>query len=113
MLALIKWIFLSLLAYILVVVLTPVIVLINLYKGIDYLKTVAIGFDQAGGSVLYNEEDWTISSYSYMLCLKYKGIYCIIKMLIDMLFGVNHCRNSYENEIKKMRKELKDGNGLQ
>jgi len=107
----IRALFLFLLAYILTVILTPVIFIVKLIslRSKDYVLTCAIGFDQAGGSLLYNEEDWTISSYSYILCLKYNGIYCIIKRIIDMLFGANHCRNSYEKETKKMRKELEYG----
>ena len=69
----------------------------------EYFITVAIGFDQAGGSVLYEEEDYTISSYTYMMCQK--GKYCWFMQLIDFLFGKEHCKRSYISEQNKIRKE--------
>ena len=100
-----KWIILSFIAYISVVIFTPFVVAINIFRyGLQYLKTVAIGFDQAGGSVLYNEEDWTISSYTYYLCKHFKK-YCWFEKFIDFISGKGHCEKSFHNELKLIKKE--------
>jgi len=99
-LTLFKRTFLFLLAYILVVTLSPIIFVINLIRlGSDYAMTAAIGFDQAGGSILYNEDSFTVSTYTYYLC-KFKHKYCRFRKFIDLLFGKGHCERSYYHEIK-------------
>jgi len=95
--------FLMVIAYLLVLVLTPIIVLIKSLKEKnkeDYFFNVAIGFDQAGGSVIYKTEDWTVSSWTYYLC-KYKGKYCWFRKFIDFIFGKGHCEHSYKKESKE------------
>ena len=97
---------LFLIAYISVVIATPFVFIVNLlrYRSKDYILQCAIGFDQAGGSVLYNEEDWTISSYTYYLCKHFKK-HCWFEKLIDFIFGKGHCEKSFHNELKLIKKE--------
>lgn len=108
-----KQFLLFLVAYILTAILTPFVVIgKSLYYLItdknkldEYFFTAAIGFDQAGGSVLYNQENYTISSYSYFLCRFIGGHYCYIEKAIDKIFGENHCKNSFMWEIEKDRED--------
>ncbi|WP_201353808.1 hypothetical protein [Hydrogenimonas urashimensis] len=104
-----KWVVLFIVAFVLATLLTPVVVPLNvmrhLWRGTSlgrYFKTAAIGFDQAGGSILYSQEDYTISSYTYYLAI-YKGNRQAQWFLrfIDFVFGENHCKNSFENEAAK------------
>lgn len=86
-----------------VLVFGPIAFIINLFRykfSHEYLFTIAVGIDQLGGSFLYNEEDWTVSSYTYYLC-EYKHKMCWFKKFIDFLFGKNHCERSYiwEKEV--------------
>jgi len=103
---------LFLLAFILVFVLTPFVitfgVMTRVLKGLpikEYLEISAIGFDQAGGSVMYGKENYTISSYTHYLC-KYECTKCWFEKFIDFFFGREHCKNSFEWEIKKDRLDL-------
>jgi len=90
-------------AYILVVLLTPFVVLFKSFREKDlknYFLDVAIGFDQAGGSALYRTEDWTVSSWTHYLC-KTKNRYCWFEKVIDFLFGKGHCKSSYLKESRE------------
>jgi len=109
-----KGIFLFLLAYLLVCIFSPLVFIYNIiYKLIkrediiSYIETSAIGFDQAGGSVLYQKENFTISSYTYFLC-KYRNKHCKFMNFINFFFGKNHCMNSYIWETSKDTKDLND-----
>jgi len=116
----IKNLFLFLIAYIGVVVFTPIVLLVNIirkhYRNKDvasYLKDCAIGYDQAGGSILYQQENFTISSYTYFLCYYKNNKYaCMFMRLIDFIFGKAHCKNSYYWEIKKDKNDLRSINGI-
>ncbi len=97
---------LFLIAYAVVMTATPFVVLykvLNFWKRkerlSDMLFTMAIGFDQAGGSVLYEQENFTVSSYTYYLCSK-QGKLCWFMKLIDLIFGKDHCKNAYKWEVK-------------
>jgi len=105
---------LFLLAFFLVFVLTPFVVIFGIIvrylKGLsvkEYLETSAIGFDQAGGSVLYGKENYTISSYTHYLC-EYKGIKCWFEGFINFFFGQDHCRKSFEWECIKDDEDLQE-----
>jgi len=75
----------------------------------EYFKTIAIGLDQLGGSVLYNQEDWTVSSFTYFLCTYKQNKYaCAFMKFIDLFFGNDHCRKSFENERNEFIKYVKD-----
>lgn len=95
--------FLMLVAMVLVSVFAlPVLVVGSLFKKDKkrYWETVAIGFDQVGGSLLYGTEDWTISSWTYIKCRVYKRL-CWFEKFIDFIFGKGHCKRSYEKEKKE------------
>lgn len=66
-----------------------------------YLFTVAIGFDQAGGSILYGQEDWTVSSWTYYLSTQNNKSAIQFMRFIDAIFGHEHCKKSFEWESKK------------
>ncbi|MFY9141558.1 hypothetical protein [Sulfuricurvum sp.] len=68
-----------------------------------YLLTIAIGFDQAGGSILYGQEDWTVSSWTYYLeqCGNKHAQY--FRVIIDLIFGKNHCKESYFAEAERLK----------
>ena len=97
----------SLLLLILALILSPifkvVFFIINSIRFRDklanYYYTLAISEDQSAGSYIYGTEDWTISSYTYMLANFSKNKNAIKFMrFIDFLFGKKHCENSYINE---------------
>jgi hypothetical protein len=66
-----------------------------------YWLTVAIGFDQLGGSILYGEENWTVSSWTYLLSTNGNKYALRFMRFIDLLFGQNHCLQSFLNESKQ------------
>lgn len=68
----------------------------------EYFHTVALGFDQAGGSILYGQEDWTVSSWTYNLHRKVNRNATWFMRFIDLLFGAGHCEDSFYNEAQKM-----------
>jgi len=71
----------------------------KIYQGrdsiVEYFKIVAIGFDQAGGSILYAQEDWTISSWTYHLSRQGNKNARRFMNIIDFIFGKEHCEKSY------------------
>jgi hypothetical protein len=69
----------------------------------DYFKTVALGFDQVGGSIIYGKEDWTVSSWTYYLH-RLGNIYatCFMKV-IDFFFGELHCEESFRDEARVLK----------
>ncbi|MEW5833054.1 MAG: hypothetical protein AB1763_09485 [Campylobacterota bacterium] len=71
----------------------------------EYFHTIAIGFDQAGGSILYAKEDWTVSSWTYVLHTTGNRHATVFMRFIDLLFGKNHCKQSWEWESQKHRSE--------
>jgi len=60
----------------------------------------AIGLDQLGGSILYGEPDWTVSSRTYWLRARGNRYAFYFEQFINFFFGKNHCENSYKTEIK-------------
>jgi len=95
--------FLMIVAMVFVSVFTlPVLIVGSLFRKDRkrYWRTVAIGFDQVGGSLLYGTEDWTISSWSYYECA-YRGKRCWFVKFIDKIFGDEHCKKSYKKESKE------------
>ncbi len=99
----IKNLVLMLIAFILVVTLSPIVFIVNLfrYNLKEYFYTVAIGLDQLGGSILYNEEDWTVSSYTYMLACEGNRRAELFMKFIDFIFGDGHCEKSFFKEFFK------------
>jgi len=79
----------------------PVLVVMsvrNRRKLPEYWRTVAIGMDQVGGSIIYGTEDWTISSWTHWLCKSRGGRFCRFERLIDSIFGPGHCARSWDHE---------------
>jgi len=60
---------------------------------------VAIGLDQLGGSILYGEPDWTISSRTYWLRNNGNRYAAWFERFINVFFGGNHCQESYQKEF--------------
>ena len=102
---------LMVIAFILVVLLSPFVFIIGLFiyrKNLaDYFYTIAIGLDQLGGSILYNEEDWTVSSWTYYLCQQDNKYACWFMKFIDFIFGEKHCKRAFNNEINLSKKYAK------
>jgi hypothetical protein len=93
---------LMLIALIVITIVTlPVIVLSVIRKAYrresiqDYFFIIAIGFDQAGGSILYGQEDWTVSSWTYVLAYRENKEAQRFMKIINFIFGENHCEKSY------------------
>ena len=101
-----KQAWLLLIAIILFLPIAPIVFVINVIRWIrkDYLLNVAIGIDQLGGSILYNEQDWTISSYTCFLC-KTERRFCRFEKFINFFFGKGHCERSFIDEKKEIEKE--------
>lgn len=100
-----KSFFLMLIAIIIISVVSVPAIILNTIRKVfrrenigEYFKTVAIGFDQAGGSILYGQEDWTVSSWTYHLHCKGNRHATLFMRFIDRIFGKDHCKNSYEWE---------------
>ena len=105
-----KSFFLMLLAMILISVLSIPAIVLNMTRKLlhkdsisEYFKTIAIGFDQVGGSILYEQEDWTVSSWTYYLsrCGNTYALY--FRKFIDLIFGVDHCKNSFFKEAEQLK----------
>lgn len=69
----------------------------------EYFYVIALGFDQAGGSILYGQEDWTVSSWTYYLAMSGDKDAKEFMAFIDWIFGVDHCKNSFYKEAAKMK----------
>lgn len=98
-----KSIFFVLIAFILLIILGPIAFIANLIfrkNKADYLFNIAIGIDQLGGSILYNQPDWTVSGWTYHQFNKTGHLeYYIFMRLIDFFFGKDHCKEAYYNEL--------------
>ncbi len=71
----------------------------------EYFKTVALGFDQVGGSILYGQEDWTVSSWTFYLWRKSEGInlsaYYFMRFINTLFMDQKHCEDSFYGEAQK------------
>ena len=101
--------FLMLLAFVLLTFFAPFVFAVQIFRKIwfkeslsDYFRTIAIGLDQLGGSLIYSQEDWTISSYTYYLSQKGNKYAYFFMQFINFFFGKEHCKKSYENEKKEL-----------
>jgi len=69
----------------------------------EYFHIIAIGFDQVGGSILYAQEDWTVSSWTYHLHRKGNPHATKFMRFINALFmDDSHCEDSFYCEAQKM-----------
>lgn len=105
---------LMLLAIIVMALVTLPLIVINLmrklYRGENiqaYFHTIAIGFDQAGGSILYGQEDWTVSSWTYRLSAKGNRNAYYFMRFIDYFFGDEHCADSFIKEVEDMNLKMR------
>jgi len=106
----VRSIFLLLVAIILFIIISPIAFIVNFIRKpnkAEYLFNIAIGIDQLGGSILYNQPDWTVSSWTYYQSNRHKEHYYFMK-LIDLLFGKDHCRKSYVYEKLTHKKVLEN-----
>lgn len=103
---------LMLIALIVITIVTlPVIawnVVRKLWQGrdsvIEYFKIIAAGFDQAGGSILYGQEDWMVSSWTYHLHRKGNRHATYFMRFINLLFWDKfHCENSFFKEAAVLK----------
>ena len=85
-----------------------ILLLINRKSISDYFLTCAIGLDQLMGSIFYNEPDWTISGYTYHLCLSGNKKACYFKKFIDFLFGKGHCEKTFFHEVEQFKSYVKN-----
>ena len=70
----------------------------------DLWFAVAIGLDQLGGSIIYLEPDWTVSSRTYYLRTKGNIYAAWSERFINFFFGKDHCESSYNNEFGTLNK---------
>ncbi len=73
-----------------------------------YFMQVAIGLDQAGGSMLYGTEDYTVSTWSWELANQGNRAASWLVVVIDSLFGTGHCLRSWQNEISYAQQEKEE-----
>jgi len=101
---------LALVLFPIAIVMIPVNAIRKWYLGHNlpaYWITVAEGIDQAGGSILYGQEDFTISAYTYHLCRGGgNGYACWFMGFIDALFGDGHCEGAWREEIEELMSEV-------
>lgn len=93
---------LMLIALIVITIVTLPVIVLNVIRKVyrresihDYFFIIAIGFDQAGGSILYGQEDWTVSSWTYVLAYRGNKEAQRFMKIINFIFGENHCEKSY------------------
>lgn len=93
---------LMLIALIVIAIVTLPVIVLNVIRKVyrcesihDYFFIIAIGFDQAGGSILYGQEDWTVSSWTYVLAYRENKEAQRFMKIINFIFGENHCEKSY------------------
>lgn len=99
---------LMLISIIVITIMTLPVIVLNVIRKVyrresisKYMLTIAIGFDQAGGSILYEQEDWTVSSWTYYLSRRGNRSAYWFMRFIDLLFGAGHCEESFYNEAQK------------
>ena len=73
----------------------------------DLWFTIAIGLDQLGGSIIYAEPDWTVSSCTGFYAMKGNKYALVFERFIDLLFGKGHCRASYKRELVFNKEDLR------
>jgi len=103
---------LMLIAIIIISIVTVPVIIGNVIRKIwqrrdsvtEYFKIIASGFDQAGGSILYSQEDWMVSSWTYHLHRKGNKYATYFMRFIDFLFWDKcHCENSFFKEAAVLK----------
>jgi len=79
----------------------------------QFFFNVAIGIDQVGGSIIYNEQDWTVSSCTGFHAARGNKYAQRFEQVINFLFGKNHCYNAFlwesDKNKEKIGREIKTG----
>lgn len=105
-----KTLFLAIIAIALIFLLAiPVIAINTIRKWVmgdsltHYFKMIGWGFYQVGGTIIYAQEDWMVSSWTYHLeqCGNKHAYY--FRVFIDLIFGKNHCKESYFDEAARLK----------
>ena len=99
------------LALLLVVIFGPIVLILQFARKAyrkeslsKYLYTLAVSLDQLGGSLLYGEEDWTISSIAYYNAF-YRQRHKWFMNFINFLFQDRlHCENSFNTEYLELNR---------
>ena len=65
-----------------------------------YFKVISIGIDQMGGSILYMQPDWTVSSWTWIRASQGSKYHKYFMNIIDFFFGENHCAKAYIKEMQ-------------
>lgn len=98
-------------ALVLIIIGAPIIFIVQIFRKLyrkesvnKYIHLLAVALDQLGGSLIYGEEDWCISSIAYYHAeIENKNKWFM--HLINFLFNdKNHCRISFETEYKELGK---------
>jgi len=105
-----KVFYLMLLAFVLAVLLVPIAFIFQIFRSLyrgeplsDLFWSTAIGLDQLGGSVLYKEPDWTVSSRTYWLSMQGAKNATRFMKIINFFFGKDHCKTSYIKEFSHVQ----------
>lgn len=80
---------------------------VQVYRGnlARYLKTVGVSIDQVGAALVYDVEDWTLSSVTHFYARDYLAAR-LFERFIDLLalpFEPEHCGESYRRELAEIR----------
>lgn len=66
---------------------------------IIWFKSLAISIDYIGATLIYGTEGHTISAIAYKKYIEDDKLHKYIKIVIDKLFYINHCKEAYEYEF--------------
>lgn len=70
----------------------------------EYFKVVAFGFDQVGGSIIYSQEDWKVSSWTYHLAMLGNiYAYWFMKFINWLFMDEKHCEESFWKEAEQLK----------
>ena len=104
---------LMILALILFIILSIPVMLFNVILKLilgdsvsEYFRNIAVGVDQAGGSIIYDQEKFTISSWTWYMCNRGYKANCLFMHIINILMGSEtHCEDSFKNEIHEIQED--------
>lgn len=109
-----KTILLAILAMTLIFVLAVPVIVINVIRKVivgeslkHYFKMLSWGFDQVGGTILYAQEDWMVSSWTYYLWRNSNGknrwAYGFMIFINTIFMDKDHCKDSFYDEAKRLK----------
>lgn len=77
----------------------------------EYHETIALGLDHLGGSLIYGEEKWSVSGYTYKLRKDHRDrleVKIFEAVINGIFFDRKHCKKAYHSDLQKMVNELKE-----